>query len=80
MVADGDSLDIQRARLRDGRVCDITVRSGRVSRIVESSPGRVKHNSESESAAVPVIEAEGRLVTESFVDGHLHLDKVYTLP
>ncbi|MDQ3715957.1 MAG: cytosine deaminase [Actinomycetota bacterium] len=30
--------------------------------------------------AVPVIEADGRLVTESFVNGQLHLDKVYTLP
>ena len=26
------------------------------------------------------IDAEGRLVTPSFVDAHLHLDKVYTLP
>ncbi len=80
MVADGGSLDILRARLRDGRVCDIGIRAGRISRISESSSGHVEHDSEPGTAAVPVIEAEGRLVTESFVDGHLHLDKVYTLP
>ncbi len=80
MVADGDSLDIHRARLRDGRVCDIDIRAGRISRISESSSGRVQHSSEPGSAALPAIEAEGRLVTESFVNAHLHLDKVYTLP
>ncbi|MGI8651473.1 MAG: amidohydrolase family protein [Geodermatophilaceae bacterium] len=80
MVADGDSLDIHRARLRDGSVCDIDIRAGRISRISESSSGRVQHSSEPGRAAVPAIEAEGRLVTESFVDAHLHLDKVYTLP
>lgn len=30
--------------------------------------------------ASKVIDAKGKLVTESFVNGHLHLDKVYTLP
>lgn len=30
--------------------------------------------------AAQVIDANGCLVTESFVNGHLHLDKVYTLP
>lgn len=29
--------------------------------------------------AAKVIDAKGKLVTESFVSGHLHLDKVYTL-
>ncbi len=35
MVADVGSLIIQRARLRDGRVCDILVEDGRVIRFSE---------------------------------------------
>src|SRR5829696_6980972 len=31
-------------------------------------------------AGVPVVDAAGGLVTEPFVDAHLHLDKVRTLP
>lgn len=80
MVADSSSLIIQRARLRDGKVCDITVEDGRISRISEYGSGQVERGNTSDRRSVPVIEAAGRLVTESFVDGHLHLDKVYTLP
>ncbi|MDQ4038352.1 MAG: amidohydrolase family protein [Actinomycetota bacterium] len=78
MVADGGSVHIRRAQLRDGRVCDITVGSGRILAIApyDSGPG----GSGAEPAGIPVIEAAGRLVTESFVNGHQHLDKVYTLP
>ena len=78
MVSDGGSLIIQRARLRDGRVCDITVESGRISTISSDHSGRgaVKRG----PSPGPLIEAAGRLVTESFVNGHQHLDKVYTLP
>ncbi|MDQ3055429.1 MAG: amidohydrolase family protein [Actinomycetota bacterium] len=80
MVADVGSLIIQRARLRDGRVCDILVEDGRVIRISESAGADTERTRRPARPAVPVIEAEGRLVTESFVNGHLHLDKVYTLP
>jgi len=74
MVADGASLLVRRARLRDGRVCDITIETGVIVAISEVSA------SGSDCGTLPVIEADGRLVTESFVDAHLHLDKVYTLP
>ena len=32
-----------------------------------------------ETGSAPIIDAAGGLVTESFVNGHLHLCKVYTL-
>ncbi|MDQ3735371.1 MAG: amidohydrolase family protein [Actinomycetota bacterium] len=95
MVADGASLLVQRARLRDGRVCDIAIDSGVVVGINDlpqpphapASPGRsavssarIRRSGGTDGAALPTIDAEGRLVTESFVDAHLHLDKVYTLP
>jgi len=78
MVADGGSLIIQRARLRDGRVCDITVESGLISAIAPDDSGRGV--GKRGASPVALIEAAGRLVTESFVNGHQHLDKVYTLP
>jgi len=80
MVADGGSLLIQRARLRDGRVCDITVESGRIAAITPYGAGQVDRDNETGPTRIPEIEAAGRLVTESFVNGHQHLDKVYTLP
>jgi cytosine/creatinine deaminase len=66
-------LVVRAARLLDGRVVDVVVRSGRIETMssdIESAP----------SAATAVIQADGRLVTPSFVNAHLHLDKVYTLP
>jgi cytosine/creatinine deaminase len=62
---------IQRARLRDrpGVLHDIAISKGRIELIEESLP----------VSAASVIDAEGQLVTESFVNPHLHLDKVYTL-
>lgn len=80
MVADDGSLIIRRARMRGGEVCDITVESGRFSAITEHSSGDAEPAIEPETTAVPVLDAAGCLVTESFVDAHLHLDKVYTLP
>jgi len=78
MVADRGSLLIRRARLRDGRVCDIAVESGRISGVIPYDSGRpVSAGGPPPSA---VIDASGRLVTESFVNAHQHLDKVYTLP
>lgn len=79
MVADSGSLIIQQARLREGRLCDITVEDGRIARIADSSDD-ARSLDVAGRRGTPVIRAAGRLVTESFVNGHLHLDKVYTLP
>lgn len=48
---------------------DIVIKDGKVSKI--SAKISDKGNEE--------IDAKGNLVTESFINGHLHLDKVYTL-
>ena len=48
---------------------DIGIREGMIARIGEALP----------EGAIRTIDASGRLVTESFVNGHLHLCKVYTL-
>lgn len=62
-------LVIRDARLRDGRVVDLGVEDGRLAAM--SSDDRLEGER--------VVEAEGRLVTESAVNGHMHLDKVYSL-
>ncbi len=62
-------LVISEARLRGGRIADLGLASGRVAVVGEARS----------LAAETVVAADGRLVTESFVNGHLHLDKVYTL-
>lgn len=65
----GLSLVVSAARLRDGRVVDIGVTGDRISAIADPS-----------SLHAPLeLAAGGRLVTESFINAHLHLDKVYTL-
>ena len=48
---------------------DIGIKGGRIVSIKQGL----------EEAANQVIDAGGKLVTESFVNGHLHLCKVYTL-
>jgi len=48
---------------------DIGIRGGIIETIQHGLPSQKDH----------VIDASGRLVTESFVNGHLHLCKVYTL-
>ena len=58
-----------RLRRRPGALYDIAVQGGCIE-LIEESPGV--------SAAV-VVDAAGGLVTEPFVNPHLHLDKVYTL-
>jgi cytosine deaminase len=45
--------------------------------IVEGSVAALDDSLKAESSHL--IDAQGKLVTESFVNGHLHLDKVYTL-
>ncbi len=65
---------IRRARLLDGRVVDLELAGGLVAAIVEEGQGRTP---------LPdgdVVDAGRGLVTPSFVNAHMHLDKVYTLP
>ena len=63
---------VRRACLRDrpDRLFDIGISDGRIAGIEESLDG----------AAASEIDARGNLVTESFVNSHLHLCKVWTLP
>ena len=67
----GVDVVIRNARLVDGRVVSLGIADGLYVEVTEGGidvePGLA-------------IDAEGRLVTPSFVDAHLHLDKVYTLP
>ncbi len=69
---------ITRARLRGYDVTelyDIAITAdGTIESITESPVVR-----EDSPAGEETIDADGGLVTESFVNGHLHLDKVYTL-
>ncbi|MGB7114795.1 MAG: amidohydrolase family protein [Anaerolineales bacterium] len=58
-----------RTRFSGGSLLDIGIKDGRVLKIGAIPSARAKHT----------IDAGGRLVTESFVNGHLHLCKVYTL-
>ena len=61
---------VRRARLRGTEALhDIAVAGGRIAAIGERVPG----------AAPAEIDARGGLATESFVNPHLHLCKVYTL-
>ena len=56
-------------RSSNGERVVIGIRNGRIEEI---APGLSEE-------AKATIDAGGKLVTESFVNGHLHLDKVYTL-
>jgi cytosine/creatinine deaminase len=67
------SLVVTEARLRDGRVVDVHCADGRVAAIVPNGTLPVPPGAD-------VVSAAGGLVTEPFVDAHLHLDKVHTLP
>ncbi|MGD9765721.1 MAG: amidohydrolase family protein [Candidatus Binatia bacterium] len=63
-------LVVRRARLRGkAALCDIAIQQARIAAISE----RV------DAGAAAQIDARGGLVTESFVNPHLHLCKVYTL-
>lgn len=63
-------LVVRDARLLDGRVVDLGVADGRYVAVAD---GRL------DRGATVEVDAGGGLVTPSFVDAHLHLDKVYTL-
>jgi cytosine deaminase len=58
-----------RTRLSPGDLLELGIRDGRVLKIGRDLGGNAPHQ----------INAEGKLVTESYVNGHLHLCKVYTL-
>jgi len=62
---------IKNALLRNskGEITDIAISGGKITEIRKGIAG----------SATEIIDAGGNLVTESFVNGHLHLDKVYTL-
>ena len=72
MVRDAPDLRIRNARLRRGgdKLVDIAIAGEKIVAIGEGAG----------AAAHATIDAEGGLVTESFVNPHLHLCKVWTLP
>jgi cytosine deaminase len=59
---------VRNAKLRDGRATDIAITDGKYAAIEPSL----------KDTGTLEINADGRLVTESFVIGQLHLDKVLT--
>src|SRR6516165_4348892 len=71
-MVDAFDIAVRRARLRDRDdwVADIGIKDGRITKIAQRLEGK----------AVTEIDARGNLVTESFVNPHLHLCKVWTLP
>jgi cytosine deaminase len=75
--AGDDVLLIRRGRLLDGSVMDVAIADGRYlavgTDITAATAGLP------DGASVVEIEAAGGLLTPSFVNGHLHLDKVFTL-
>jgi len=58
-----------RTRFSKEKLLDIGIKEGRILKIGENIDG----------TGSQLIDAAGKLVTESFVNGHLHLCKVYTL-
>ena len=70
---------ITEAQLRNqpGKLFDIGIQAGRIQAIEETNsfPSTMLRI----NPTVTEIDAQGNLVTESFVNPHLHLDKVYTL-
>jgi cytosine deaminase len=71
-MAEAFDIVIQRARLRGeaGKLAAIGIRGGRIAAIAEKLDGK----------AATEIDAAGNLVTPSYVNPHLHLCKVWTLP
>jgi cytosine/creatinine deaminase len=67
------SLVVTGARLRDGRVVDVHCAGGRITALPVAGERPIP-------VGAAVVPSDGGLVTEPFVDAHLHLDKVRTLP
>jgi cytosine deaminase len=68
-----DELIVTDARLRSGAVVDLHCADGRITAMAPA--GELPRPDGAE-----VVDAGGGMVTEPFVDAHLHLDKVHTLP
>ncbi len=62
---------ITNARLADGSPVTLGIRDGRYAYVGTTAP--------TDTTGTTSIDAEGGLVTESFVNGHMHLEKVHTL-
>jgi len=62
---------IKNAKTRDtgSKLMQIAIEKGKIVKIAEEIAGEAKQT----------IDANSNLVTGSFINGHLHLDKVYTL-
>ncbi len=58
-----------RTRTSNGELLQIAIQDGKIQKVAAQIEGEARQ----------VVDAGGRLVTESFVNGHLHLCKVYTL-
>jgi cytosine deaminase len=59
---------VTNARVRGyEQLCTVAVAAGLIAAIDEAG-----------AEATTILDAEGQLVSPSFVDAHLHLDKVYT--
>ncbi len=58
-----------KTRASAGKLVEIAIEGGKIAKIAEKIAGDAKQT----------IDAKENLVTESFVNGHLHLCKVYTL-
>ena len=66
-----DSLTIRNARLRgQSDLADLVIAAGKIADIATAGSAPVDGTE---------LDAAGNLVTESFVNTHLHLDKVFTL-
>jgi len=68
-MADQFDLIIRNATLRNNEKVDIAVNAGKIASISPKVDGK----------SATEVDAAGNLVTESFVNTHLHLCKVYTL-
>jgi cytosine deaminase len=71
-VSESNSILIQNAQLRansSGDLLDVYIEAGKIKKVAKDLSEKADKN----------IDAVGMLVTESFVNPHLHLDKVYTL-
>lgn len=64
-------LVVENARLLDGSIVTLVVKDGRFVHVGEDA---------GDLQATARRDAGGRLVTATFVNAHMHLDKVYTLP
>ncbi len=65
-TSSGGNLLIRRARIPDGRLCDVQIREGRIVAVGDDLLAE---------PAAATLEADGRALIPGLVDSHLHLDK-----